>query len=60
MDVIKCANFGDIAHREHMLPLCHDCFKGLEDYEKDLAEAKRDICIQIDKGPGKPDNFLAV
>ena len=56
--VVKCTNCGLISHRDHLLPLCDDCFKGLEDYEDFVAKSTSDVRINIDKTPQSRDDFL--
>jgi len=56
--IVKCTNCGKISAREHILPLCGDCFIGLEDYEEFLARSTVDIEIAVDKKLVRTDNFL--
>lgn len=56
--IIKCTNCGKIANREHLLPLCNDCFEGLEDYEEFLEKSLNHIEIAIYKNPVNPEIFL--
>jgi len=56
--IVKCTNCGKISPREHILPLCGDCFTGLEDYEDFLAHSAVDIEISVEKRLVKTDNFL--
>jgi NMD protein affecting ribosome stability and mRNA decay len=56
--IVKCTNCGKISAREHILPLCQDCFVGLEDYERFLANSAIDIELAVDKKLVKADNFL--
>jgi hypothetical protein len=58
--IVRCTNCGQISIREHILPLCRDCFIGLEDYEDFLARSAIDIEIAVDKKPVKTDNFLKI
>jgi hypothetical protein len=60
INIIKCTNCGAITRQEHMLPLCDDCFKGLEDYENFIARSLLDCQINIDRVPRKRDDFLRV
>ncbi len=56
--VVKCTNCGLISQRDHLLPLCDGCFKGLEDYEDFVAKSRSDVRINIDKTPHSRDDFL--
>jgi hypothetical protein len=56
--IVKCTNCGSIAPRDHILPLCGECFKGLEDYEEFLAKSADNIELSIDHKPIKVDEFL--
>ncbi len=56
--IVKCTNCGTITKREHLLPLCNDCFEGLEDYEEFLEKSSNHIEISIYKNPVNIDNFL--
>lgn len=58
--IIKCTNCGTITPQDHILPLCGQCFEGLEDYELFLAKAADDVEIVIEKKLVKADNFLRV
>ncbi|MCD6161411.1 MAG: hypothetical protein J7K40_03235 [candidate division Zixibacteria bacterium] len=59
-EIIKCTNCGKLNVREHLLPLCNDCHRGLEDYENFIAKIINDVYITIDKKIVKTDNFLRV
>lgn len=59
-DIIKCTNCGKINKREHLLPLCNNCYRGLEDYESFIAKTINDVHITIAKKPALRDNFLQV
>lgn len=57
---IKCTNCGKISSRGSILPLCDECIKGLEDYERQIINSLVDIHINIDKPQPKiaADGFL--
>jgi hypothetical protein len=56
---IKCTNCGKISQRGSILPLCNECAKGLEDYERQIIDSLVDIHINIDKTPKTvADGFL--
>jgi len=57
-NIIKCTNCGTITTREHLLPLCNDCFDGLEDYEEFLEKSLNHIELAIYKNPVRVDKFL--
>lgn len=56
--IVKCTNCGSIARREHLLPLCNECFVGLEDYEKFLLKSANYVELSILNRPTKVDGFL--
>lgn len=57
--IIKCTNCGKITNRGSVLPLCDECAKGLEDYERQIIDSLVDIHINIDKAPKTAaDGFL--
>ena len=49
-----------IFQREHLLPLCDECFKGMEDYEGFVEKSLNNIHINIDKKPLIKNDFLRV
>jgi len=57
-NIVKCTNCGKISPRDHILPLCENCFTGLEDYEDFIARSCIDAEITIDKRLPIPDKFL--
>jgi len=58
--IIKCTNCGKIENRNHVLPLCDNCFEGLQDYESFIANLTDDVEINIVKKTKNKDNFLQV
>jgi len=58
--IVRCTNCGKYSERRHILPLCNDCFKGLEDYEEFLARAATDAQIAIDRRLQPAGDFLRV
>ena len=58
--MVRCTNCGKVAERRHILPLCNDCFRGLEDYEEFLARAANDAEVGIDKRLQPTGDFLRV
>jgi hypothetical protein len=58
--IVRCTNCGKISRREHILPLCNDCFIGLEDYEEFLIKATNDVEIAVSRKPVRKDYFLRV
>ncbi|MCP4583142.1 MAG: hypothetical protein GY839_16160 [candidate division Zixibacteria bacterium] len=59
-DILKCTNCGKISPRDHILPLCDECFIGLEDYEDFVAKSNIDVEITIDRKQPMPDEFLRI
>ncbi len=58
--IVRCSNCGKISESNHILPVCNDCFKGLEDYESFLAKFLNNVEIVIDKTRQRQDDFLRV